>query len=178
MDETIGIGEATSEAIGKEKFIPRSTVYSVAREESRKQCDRDFVRMKNYLAKKLQQFTSNAKSNKKGNNQKGNNRKHQNKKAKTSHPNTNNSPTNSTTQTKTSEQNSTSEVFVESRTDNNTSEVTRDSAPNSSNSNEESTSSNSANQRNDSRARDVSTTLEPQKQEMGRQNQDRPRHIL
>ena len=56
MDQTIGIAEATSSAIEKEKFVPRGTVHSIAREESRKQYNRDFTRMKNYLEKKLQQF--------------------------------------------------------------------------------------------------------------------------
>ena len=54
MDQTIGIAEATSSAIEKEKFVPRETVHSIAREESRKQYNRDFTHMKNYLEKKLQ----------------------------------------------------------------------------------------------------------------------------
>ena len=92
MDQTIGVAEATSSAIEKEKFVPRGTVHSIAREESRKQHNRDVTCVKNYLEKKLQQFDNKSnkgnKQNKKNDNEKKNKRqqkKNNAKKAKTSH---------------------------------------------------------------------------------------------
>ena len=154
MDETIGLGEVTSSAISKEKFIPRGNVHSIAREEARKQHNRDFVRMKNYLAKKLKQFNLNP--NKKGNNQ---SKKNNHKKAKTSHPNnssnkndkgknSNNKKKQSDAQIEDSDHDSTSEVFVANRTDDNASEVTCEtttSPPPSLESGEESNSTDSSN---------------------------------
>ena len=61
LDQTIAIGQTTSEAINKEKFVPRGAVCSIAREELRKQCNRDFSRMKTYIEKKLKSCDDNKK---------------------------------------------------------------------------------------------------------------------
>lgn len=56
LDKCIQIGEATSEAINKEKFALRGTVCGIAREESRKKYNRDFTRMKAFFEKKSQTY--------------------------------------------------------------------------------------------------------------------------
>ena len=92
---------------------------------------------------------------------------------KTSHPNNCNNRNDR-------DYDSTSEAFVTNGTNDETSEVTRDttSPHHDSESGEESTSTDPTNQQgNSSRAGEVSTTSEPQRQESRRQNQDHHRRI-
>ena len=105
LDNAIGIAEATSEAVAKEKFVLRGNIHSAARDEARKQCNRDFARMKDYLSKKLVLF--NEKIGKKNDNKgahkqkKHQNQNQTNKKEKPKRtPNQNNNNNNGNKKTK------------------------------------------------------------------------------
>ena len=65
FDDTINIAESTNEGIMKEKIVSQGTAHKIAREESSKQCKRDFTRLKNLITKQLAVKWNTLKNNKK-----------------------------------------------------------------------------------------------------------------